>query len=316
MADMALRYDISSKLAGFDQMLERALVSVGSVAGKGSFKLASGLVRSMSSKGALTTVRLNDDSMFAFPLGDNYWSKAFFLKRAYESEIGSLLKAARDVPFNFIDCGANFGYWSVLVSSREYGAHPVVAVELAETNIAVLKKNAGLNRSRFDVLHRAVFSQSGETLKIFGKNHFGFTVSPNAAKRGDAQEFSVATTTLDGCMEMFDPGSPRDYVVKLDVEGAELDAMRGAPKLLRENVMFLYEDEKLDAAHELSAALMNEFDLKLFAIRPDRAPAAIQSLADVTSAKASGIYNFAAVPRGSDWLGVLSDARMFQEMKP
>jgi FkbM family methyltransferase len=310
MTGMALPYDIDSGLGGFDRMLERGLSLAGRTMGRGVFKYASAFVRSLRSDGAMTSVRLNGDSVFAFPLGDNYWSKAFFLRRAYESEIGHLLKAIRDVPYSFIDCGANFGYWSVLVSGSDFGSHPTLAVELADSNLGALNRNVELNGGRFRVLHRAVYSKAGKSLEIFGKNHFGYTVSPGTTKKRDTlHEFYVETTTLDECVKPFDG----DIVVKLDVEGAEREALLGAASLLRRNVMFLYEDERSDAGHGISRAMMDEFGLSLFAIWPARAPTAVVSLDDVGAAKDSGIFNFAAVPKGSAWQGLLGDAGRFEK---
>jgi hypothetical protein len=78
-------------------------------------------------------VVLNDDAVFHFPESDWYWSR-FREGGSYESEIDRVLRRAADRPYAFIDAGANFGYWSVLVSSRPYGSHPAVAIEASHDN--------------------------------------------------------------------------------------------------------------------------------------------------------------------------------------
>lgn len=261
-------------------------------------------------------VRLAPDSLFSFPLGDNYWSKAVFLKSDYEPEIRRLLMAVRDIPYVFIDCGSNYGYWSVQVTGKQFGAHRAVAIEAAQSNVPQLEANARLNGGRFEVLHRAVFSRSGETLQIYGKNHFGLTVAPGeSGKRNTVQQFKVETITLDDAGAMLAVGIGTPLIIKLDVEGAEADALAGAAALLKRNVLFLYEDERADEGNGISRHLMQDLGLDLYAIWPDRFPTIVASMSDVAEAKRQGLYNFAAMPHHAAWNAVLRDPSRFDQGK-
>ena len=62
-------------------------------------------------------IRLNDDAVFEFPYGDGYWSKLLNRSYHYEDELELLFQDSADVDYTLLDCGANYGYWSVLVSS-------------------------------------------------------------------------------------------------------------------------------------------------------------------------------------------------------
>ena len=81
-------------------------------------------------------VLLNDDARFAFPFGDGYWSLLLDRSFVYEGEIERFLRSIADVDYGFVDGGANFGFWSVLVSSRPFGSHPVIAIEASSANAA------------------------------------------------------------------------------------------------------------------------------------------------------------------------------------
>ena len=70
-------------------------------------------------------VLLNADASFAFPFGDGYWSLLLDRSFVYEGEIERFLLSIADFDYCFVDGGANFGFWSVLVSSRAFGSHPV-----------------------------------------------------------------------------------------------------------------------------------------------------------------------------------------------
>ena len=81
---------------------------------------------------------LNDDARFAFPFGDGYWSLLLDRGFVYEGEIEQFLRSVADVDYGFVDGGANFGFWSVLASSRPFGSHPVIAIEASSVNAAKL----------------------------------------------------------------------------------------------------------------------------------------------------------------------------------
>src|SRR5665647_2647474 len=61
-------------------------------------------------------IKLNSDAVFEFPYGDGYWSKLLNRSFSYEDELELLFRDSVSVDYTLIDCGANFGYWSVLIS--------------------------------------------------------------------------------------------------------------------------------------------------------------------------------------------------------
>src|ERR1700750_3064340 len=79
-------------------------------------------------------VQLNHDAAFAFPYGDGYWSKLLNRSFRYENELELLFRDSVDVDYTLLDCGANYGYWSVLVSSVPYGSHKAIAIEPSGQN--------------------------------------------------------------------------------------------------------------------------------------------------------------------------------------
>ena len=96
-------------------------------------------------------IKLNSDATFEFPYGDGYWSKLLNRSFSYEDELELLFRDSVDVDYTLLDCGANFGYWSVLVSSAPYGSHKAIAIEPSSQNFAKLANNAEINGNRFEV---------------------------------------------------------------------------------------------------------------------------------------------------------------------
>ncbi len=49
---------------------------------------------------------------FRYPSNDYYWNRLLDAGWHYEPEIDSVLRKFANLPFVFIDLGANFGFWS------------------------------------------------------------------------------------------------------------------------------------------------------------------------------------------------------------
>ena len=174
-------------------------------------------------------VMLNDDARFAFPFGDGYWSLLLDRSFVYEGEIEQFLKSVADVDYTFVDGGANFGFWSVLASSRPFGSHAVVAIEASTRNAAKLTRNAELNGNRFKILHRAIGATTGNKVWLGGAKHEAFRVEE---ANGDGAGESVEMVSLDGLLEQGVVMPGQRFVIKLDVEGMEIDAAKGGKRLL------------------------------------------------------------------------------------
>src|SRR6202140_1178034 len=93
-------------------------------------------------------IKLNPDATFEFPYGDAYWSKLLNRSYHYEDELELLFRNPADVDYPLRDCGANFGYWSVLVSSGPSGSHKALAIEPSTQNFTKLQNNAEVKRNR------------------------------------------------------------------------------------------------------------------------------------------------------------------------
>jgi FkbM family methyltransferase len=211
-------------------------------------------------------VRLNADAHFAFPLADGYWSLLIDPHWLYEEEIEQFLLSAAGVDYTFVDCGANFGYWSVLVSSAPYGRHASLAIEASARNAALLKRNADLNGGRFTVLHAAIAAHSGHGF-VHGARHEQLHVTATDATH-DGEP--VETVSLDDLLARGHLSPSQRSVVKLDVEGAEIDSLRGARELLSGDTIVICEEHGADRSHTVSRFILNETQCRLFVLDPAR----------------------------------------------
>jgi FkbM family methyltransferase len=223
------------------------------------------------------TVRLNDDALFAFPYGDGYWTLLLDRNYSYEHDIDMFLKGVADVDYTLVDCGANYGYWSVLATSKPYGAHRGIAIEPSSRNFARLANNARINGNRFKTMQRAIGEKPG-TARLSGTKHEALSIVGGDAKGGGED---VAVIALDALIDENMITALGRYVVKLDVEGVEVQAMRGGERLLKSDCVLICEEHGNDPNHTISRHILANTRLKLFCY--DRATGHYEHLRDVTA---------------------------------
>jgi len=208
-------------------------------------------------------LRLNRDAVFTFPFSDGYWSK--FLNRAflYEAELDLLLKDNAQADYTLLDCGANYGYWSVLVSSKTYGSHRAIAIEPSSGNLRILSNNATVNGGRFQVLHAAIGRARGKA-RLSGTKHEAFSIAGSQDESGE----EVTVLALDNLIDDGLIAATGKYVVKLDVEGVETAALAGGTHLAQTDAIFYCEEHGNDPHHTVSRFILNETPLTLVVFDP------------------------------------------------
>jgi FkbM family methyltransferase len=208
-------------------------------------------------------IRLNSDATFEFPYGDGYWSKLLNLSYSYEDELEVLFRDSVNVDYTLIDCGANFGYWSVLISSAPYGSHKAVAIEPSSQNFAKLANNAEINGNRFEVMKCAIGASRG-TARLSGTKHEAFSIAGDASGGGE----DVPVIALDNLLDDGKVSPDGKYLIKLDVEGVEIEAIKGGTRLLQGDSVLLCEEHGNDPNHTVSRYILEQTPLKLIVYDP------------------------------------------------
>jgi len=207
-------------------------------------------------------IKLNADAIFEFPYGDGYWSKLLNRSYHYEDELELLFRDSIDVDYTLLDCGANYGYWSVLVSSKPFGSHGAIAIEPSSQNFPKLANNAGINSNRFEVMKCAIGAARG-TARLSGTKHEAFSI---AGDQSTGEE--VPVIALDNLLDDGKIAAGGKYLVKLDVEGAEVEAMKGGARLMQGDSVLLCEEHGNDPHHTVSRYILEQTPLKLIVYDP------------------------------------------------
>lgn len=156
------------------------------------------------------------------------------------------------------DVGANLGLFAFAAAA---GGARVIAIEADCWLVELLRRSQRLNRLNVTVLpvaasgsvgfasfHIAERGRGSNFLRSFGRIPSG----------GTRFETTVPTVTLDSLLEHF----PAPTVLKIDVEGAELDVLKGASKVLSHHPRLICEVGK-DAAEDF-AAIMRSNAYRMF----------------------------------------------------
>jgi FkbM family methyltransferase len=208
-------------------------------------------------------IKLNADAVFEFPYGDGYWSKLLNRSYRYEDELELLFRGSADVDYTLIDCGANYGYWSVLVSSAPYGSHKAIAIEPSSQNFPKLANNARVNGNRFELMKCAIGAVRGSA-HLSGTKHEAFSIVGGANSGGE----DVPVIALDNLIDDGKVSQSGKYLIKLDVEGVEIEAIKGGARLLEGDSVILCEEHGNDPGHTVSRYILEQTPLKLMVHDP------------------------------------------------
>lgn len=146
-----------------------------------------------------------------------------------------------------VDVGANEGLFTLFFRKRVGPGGRVIALEPSERELIHLKRNLRINRFLdVDVVPLAVGDHVGRArLSLAEAGHAGHNAlgTPAAPWVSVVDQVEVEVSTLDTLSDA--RNWPRIDLIKMDIEGSELRALRGADRLLaRDRPMLLLEAEQ------------------------------------------------------------------------
>ena len=213
---------------------------------------------------------------------DPFWFRLELLTRQHERETRQLLERLVQPGMVALDVGAHVGYYTRLLAERTGADGRVIAVEPHPRTHEVLRRNTG-ELTNVTALQLAAAEGEGRAelydyllMSASGSLHYDAGLADqqraqmgagDVAPRRDGfemQRYGVRTVALDDCLAEL--GVERVDLAKMDIEGAELSALRGMKRTIaaspRLALVMEYNPGALAASgHEPVEALRETLDL-------------------------------------------------------
>ena len=175
----------------------------------------------------------------------------------------------------FFDIGAHFGYFSRLVAKLGFDGVEIHAFEASKSTFSVLSKNC-MGWPRIKAHHLAVAAENGtlsftEFPELYAEYNTLDTesfVSESWYQKIKGNQILVKAITLNDFCLMHQT-SPA--LIKIDVEGSELEVIKGLVSLLErgefpEIILEVWMDHDRNEAHKEAIRLLQSFDYEMYQI--------------------------------------------------
>lgn len=155
--------------------------------------------------------------------------EAWMAMGLYEPHVAELIVDILGPGDVFYDVGANAGYFSLIASKAVGREGKVVIFEPVPFNIDVIKKQIKANNLCNCILEPVALSSSAGTASLVVPNrnanaHLTDFVSNHFITNDNDKIIHVETNTLDHYIDKY----PSPNLIKMDIEGAEVEALIGA----------------------------------------------------------------------------------------
>lgn len=185
-------------------------------------------------------------------------SQLKYLRRSFDIDLASLTDRFVTETSSVWDIGANCGTMSFNAAK----ARQIVAVEADPFLVALLQDSVALNGIPVQIVAAAAFSHTSLaefSIARRGRASNYLTSSGGRSQTGGERgRIMVPTLSLDCLLETFGPPT----FVKIDVEGAEVDVLKGAVRLLKEARPVMYF-EVSDLSLDECARILSEASYRL-----------------------------------------------------
>ena len=173
-------------------------------------------------------IQLKDEiKLWIDPVNDDGVERSLYYTGSYETGTLAFIKNNLKKGDCFVDVGANIGLMSIVASKVVGSQGKIFSFEPHPNTVKILRFNVNLNSiNNIEVLEKGVSSRSGEA-KIYDRwdvNRGGASLLSSSSKQ---KSHDIQIVSLDEVFENIDVN-----MLKIDIEGFELEALKGAENLL------------------------------------------------------------------------------------
>ena len=196
------------------------------------------LFRNVFTKDETTTVLTKEGFQIAIPLNDQAAASILF-EHEYSPHEARMVKNLIQHSSSFTDVGANLGYFSLLVLTHSTEPYRVVSVDPNASLCELIRKSMQLNGMPDKNVIQAAVGESPGRVQFQVDPQCSSIAKVLGANASVDAENSVDVVTLDDIVPR--NGGEKPPLVKIDVEGYEIQVLAGAKRLLHDGAILLCE---------------------------------------------------------------------------
>src|SRR5262245_17183101 len=222
------------KIGSFFPALTRPLLRmylhrIGSVPSGGRWALNE-LERRLIPRQSIRTISIGQGLRLEIDLA-NAMGREVYYHGASEPEIAKFLRSFLQPGMVFVDAGANLGEITVLGAKLVGDKGKVFAVEISPNTLPRLRRNVALNHlANVEFVEAAICDGDGPVTFYLGRGTDSGSSSLSQPHDYGGEMISVPGLRLDSLAKSKE--LPRVHCIKMDIEGAEMAALRGCEELL------------------------------------------------------------------------------------
>ena len=170
------------------------------------------------------------------------------LRGEYERDVAATIEASLAPGNSFVDIGANIGYFALLARTIVGPGGQVVAIEPNDYNVKLIEQSIQANGFDNISVAQVAVSDRIETLSLNATTGNGSTSALGQTQDKIQNARTVASLPLDALLAL---RTQPVRLIKIDVEGYENIALRGAEALLRADrpdIIFEFSPTNLEGA--------------------------------------------------------------------
>ncbi len=157
----------------------------------------------------------------------------------YESETQEVFEKYIEPNHTVYDIGANVGYFSLFASIITGEMGKVYSFEPIKDNLNMLTKHVDLNNINNVVVYNYAIADCDKNIKFTNsENKSANTYITNSPMFDSSPVINIQARSLDSLF-IEDKLSPPNFI-KIDIEGAEYDALKGAQEIIKKYCPVIY----------------------------------------------------------------------------
>ena len=146
-------------------------------------------------------------------------------------ELNKINKISNKNKILFLDCGCNYGFYSLYVASLSK-ENKIISVEASKKTLEEFKKNLNLNNlPNIDIYNKAV-SDVDDKIITFNESEKDWESSITHQNYNSTASSTINSIKIDTLVQEYDLESYQ-VIIKLDIEGNEMGGIQGSLELIK-----------------------------------------------------------------------------------